>query len=67
VLLDLADALETGVLRARPRERERGAVDRACAAAWERIIALRTRRLTGERAHGRFRPEFDVPSGRPKG
>jgi|YelNatPaOPRAMG01_1025707.scaffolds.fasta_scaffold25176_5 predicted nucleotide-binding protein (sugar kinase/HSP70/actin superfamily) len=42
-LLDLTDALETGVLVARPRERERGAADRAYAAAWERIAALRTR------------------------
>jgi predicted nucleotide-binding protein (sugar kinase/HSP70/actin superfamily) len=42
-LLSLTDALETTVLVARARERERGAVDRAYAAALERVAALRDR------------------------
>ena len=42
-LLNLTDELETTALVARARERERGAVDRAYAAALERVAALRDR------------------------
>lgn len=47
-LLNLTDALETTALVARARERERGAVDRAYAAALERLFALRERRELDE-------------------
>jgi len=47
-LLNLTDALETLALRVRPRERERGATDRAQAAALERITALQDRQQLEE-------------------
>jgi len=42
-LLGLTDAIETLALAIRPREQERGATDRARAAALERVAALRDR------------------------
>lgn len=47
-LLTITDTLDTMTLVARARERERGAVDRAYAAALERIAALRDRRELDE-------------------
>jgi len=47
-LLSRTEALETAAFKARPRERERGAVDRAWAAALERIAALRDRQQLEE-------------------